>query len=161
MLQCIFSLDFFIYKGIVLKNINVKIKKLVPEATIPTYAHITDAGCDMVAISMLETEKYVQYGTGIALELPENWYAEIFSRSSISKYDLILANSVGVIDNSYRGEILFRFKKSDGWNRDNFYKVGDKIGQLILKQRPLINFIEIDKLSETERGTGSYGSTGH
>lgn len=143
-----------------MNNIDVKIKKLTDEAIVPVYAHDTDAGCDLTAVSIKETKDYVQYGTGIALELPENWYAEIFPRSSISNYDLLLCNSVGIIDNSYKGEILFRFKKTENYNRYNFYNVGDRIGQLILKQRPKINFIEVDELTDSKRGAGSYGSTG-
>ncbi len=139
--------------------VKVKIKKLDKNAVIPSYAHISDAGCDMVATSIDETEQYVQFGTGVAIELPKGWYAEIFPRSSISKYDLILANSVGVIDNSYRGEIIFRFKKTENYDRNKFYKVGDRIGQLILKTRPKICFEKVDELSSTERGGTGFGST--
>ena len=141
--------------------VKVKIKKLDKNAVIPSYAHISDAGCDMVATSIDETEQYIQIGTGVAIELPKGWYAEIFPRSSISKYDLILCNGVGVIDNSYRGEILFRFKKTENYDRNKFYKVGDKIGQMILKTRPFINFEEVNELSDTERDSNGFGSSGN
>lgn len=65
---------------------------------IPSYAHPTDAGMDMVAISKTETENYIEFDTGIAVEIPEGFVGLIFPRSSISKKDLSLCNSVGVID---------------------------------------------------------------
>lgn len=140
----------------------VFVKKLNKNAIIPKSAFDTDAGCDLVAISKKETEQYIEYGTGLSFQIDKfegsDWYFEIFPRSSISNYDLILANGVGVIDNAYRGEILFRFKKTK--ENGKFYNVSDKIGQLILKKRPKIEFVEVEELNETERGTGGYGSSG-
>jgi dUTPase len=90
-------------------------KKLSENAKIPEYAYESDAGADIIATSMKETDKYVEYGCGLAFQIDpiesRDWYFEIFPRSSLSNYDLILCNSVGVIDNSYRGEVKFRFKK--------------------------------------------------
>ena len=149
-----------------MKNINVKIKKLVPEATIPKYAFKTDAGCDVIATSRKITHNFIEYGTGIAFDIPEGYYIEIFPRSSISKYNLLLCNSVGIIDEQYKGEIKFRFKRimHEGnlfKDFENIYNIGDKIGQIILKQRPKINFIEVDELTESDRGASGYGSTGN
>lgn len=79
-------------------NITVNFKKLSKKAVIPSYAHPTDAGMDMVAISKTETENYIEFDTGIAVEIPEGFVGLIFPRSSISKKDLSLCNSVGVID---------------------------------------------------------------
>ena len=89
----------------------VKIKKLCESAVIPTYAKLGDAGMDLVATSRI-FDKYgnVEYGTGLAMEIPEGYVGLIFPRSSISKQDLSLANAVGVIDSGYRGEIKFKFK---------------------------------------------------
>ena len=89
----------------------VKIKKLCESAVIPTYAKPGDAGMDMTATSRI-FDKYgnVEYGTGLAMEIPEGYVGFIFPRSSISKQDLSLANAVGVIDSGYRGEIKFKFK---------------------------------------------------
>lgn len=141
----------------------VNVKKLDENAKIPEYAHDTDAGADLIAVSKKETEKYIQYGTGLSFEIvqPMNdgWYIEIFPRSSISNYDLFLANGTGIIDSSYRGEIIFRFKKTK--ENGKYYEIGDKIGQMILKKRPKIVFIEKENLSETKRGIGGYGSTGN
>ena len=89
----------------------VKIKKLCDSAVIPSYAKPGDAGMDLVATSRI-FDKYgnVEYGTGLAMEIPEGYVGLLFPRSSISKHDLSLANAVGVIDSGYRGEIKFKFK---------------------------------------------------
>lgn len=76
----------------------IKIKKLDESAVIPQYAHIGDAGMDVTATSVNVTEDYIEYGTGLAFEVPEGYCMLIFPRSSNSKKDLLLANSVGVLD---------------------------------------------------------------
>lgn len=137
----------------------VKIKKLSTEAVIPSYAKQGDAGLDMTAISMTKDEfKNIVYGTGIAIEIPEGYVGLLFPRSSISKTNIALTNSVGVLDSGYRGEIMFKFKKIGSYYSP--YNVGDRIGQLIIVPYPKIEFEEVDKLSESERGAGGYGSTG-
>jgi dUTP pyrophosphatase len=90
----------------------VKIKKLQPEAQIPKYATQGDAGMDMTAVwsQIDKSGLFVEYGTGIAVEIPEGHVGLLFPRSSVSKTSLILANHVGVVDSGYRGEIRFRFK---------------------------------------------------
>lgn len=137
----------------------VKIEKLSRNAVIPSYSKHGDAGLDLVATSV-HFSKYksiVEYGTDLAIEIPFGYVGLIFPRSSIYKHDMILLNSVGVIDSGYRGEIKFKF-----WYQkmETAYEVGDRIGQLIIIPYPQIKFVETDKLSETERGTGGYGSTG-
>lgn len=80
----------------------VKFKKLNKKAVIPTKAHPTDAGFDMVAVTKTVTDKYIEYGTGIATEIPTGFVGLLFSNSRISKYDLDLANSVGVVDSKIK-----------------------------------------------------------
>lgn len=135
----------------------VKIKKLNPEAVIPTYATDGDAGMDITALSITHkpANGYIEYNTGISLEIPTGYVGLIFPRSSISKMGLQLANSVGVIDSGYRGEITFRFKRTPG----PIYKPGDRIGQIMFIPFPKIEFEEVDELGKTERGDGGYGST--
>lgn len=92
----------------------VSIKKLVPSAVIPSYAKYGDAGLDLTATSKEyshELQSWV-YGTGIAVAIPEGYVGLIFPRSSIRKTNLLLSNSVGVIDSGYRGEITFSFKRN-------------------------------------------------
>ena len=140
--------------------IKIKIKKLVPEAVIPSYAKPGDAGMDLVATSTsLDENGNTVYGTGIAMEIPEGHVGLIFPRSSNAKTDLYLTNHVGVIDSGYRGELMFKFRAI----RTPFpkeYKVGDKVGQIIIMPYPQVAFIETDELSSTERGEGGFGSTG-
>ena len=137
----------------------INIKKTNELATIPKYAHSTDAGMDLVAVSMNETDKYIEYDTGIAIEIPKGYVGLVFPRSSVSKLDLVQANSVGVIDSSYRNSIKVRFKKlkDDGVCR---YVPGERIAQLIILPYPMIGFNEVEKLSDSDRGLGGFGSTG-
>lgn len=140
----------------------VNIKKLDKNAVIPQYAKHGDAGMDLTAISKSYDEHdNAVYGTGLAFEIPFGYVGYIFPRSSNSKKDLILSNAVGVIDSGYRGEVIFKFKAAmKNVNRmQNLYQIGDRIGQLIIMPIPQIEFIEVDELSSTDRGTGSFGST--
>lgn len=138
----------------------IKIKKLHKDAVIPTQAKNGDAGFDLTAIDdgINDCEgRYIEYDTGIAIQPPEGYHTEIFPRSSISKYGLFLANSIGLVDNGYRNSIKLRFKKLA---KGNEYVKGDKIGQLVIRKTENIEFIEVDELSETERGDGGFGSSG-
>jgi dUTP pyrophosphatase len=137
----------------------VNIKKIIEEAVIPSYSRNGDAGLDLTATSFsIENDCYV-YGTGIAIEIPEGYVGLIYPRSSISKYDLILANHVGVIDSNYRGELILKFKKTkDLFNK--IYIVGDRIGQLIIMAYPSIEFSICEDLSSTNRNTANFGSSG-
>jgi dUTP pyrophosphatase len=138
----------------------VKIKKLDSNAVIPSYAKIGDAGMDLVATKIISNTTFdVTYGTDIALEIPEGFVGLVFPRSSIRKYELILSNSVGVIDSGYRGEIQATFKKENGLD-SLAYKVGDRICQIIIIPYPPIEFEEVEELNNTERGEGGFGSTG-
>ena len=137
-------------------SLKIKIKKLSDSVVIPKYAHPGDAGMDVYAISKEKTDKYVEYGTGLVFEVPAGYVMLAFPRSSISKLDLIMANSVGVIDAGYRGELKFRFKQNGAMD----YKIGDRIGQIIFIPFPVIEFEETQDLSESVRGDGGWGSTG-
>lgn len=154
----------------------VKIKKLSADAMMPTKAHPSDAGFDLVATSRaIDMYGNVVYGTGLAFEIPEGYAGLLFPRSSLAKKDLLLSNSVGVIDSHYRGEVTMKFKPAckilpmtkkwvyisasidDGFED---YQVGDRIGQLIIMPIPEVEFEWADELSTTDRGEGGYGSTG-
>jgi dUTP pyrophosphatase len=139
----------------------IKIKKLHNRAVIPKYAKTGDAGLDLVATEIINKEPFqITYGTGLAMEIPAGYVGLIYPRSSIRKYDLSLTNCVGVIDSGYRGEIQATFRRHKGVASTD-YEVGDKIAQIIIVPYPSIEFIETDELSETERGTGGFGSTGN
>ena len=138
----------------------VKIKKLHSDAVIPTYAKSGDAGMDLVATKIISNTTFdVTYGTDIALEIPKGFVGLVFPRSSIRKYELILSNSVGVIDSGYRGEIQATFKKENGLD-SIAYKVGDRICQIMIIPHPTTEFEEVNELNNTDRGQGGFGSTG-
>jgi dUTP pyrophosphatase len=138
----------------------VKIKRLHKDAVIPSYSRQGDAGMDLVATSKFYDDfDNVCYGTGLAIEIPEGHVGLLFPRSSISKTDLTLRNSVGIIDSGYRGEITFKFNNILMSSCEP-YNVKERIGQLIIMPYPTIEFEEVEELSTTERGEGGYGSTG-
>ena len=139
--------------------IDVKIRKVHPDAVIPFRAHTTDAGMDVTAISMEMTEDYVEYDTGLQFQLPEGYAMLIFPRSSNSKKDLLLCNSVGILDAGYTGNLKLRFKLTTEGYTEKIYNPGDKVGQIMIIPYPEINFIEAEVFNETERGDGGFGST--
>ena len=151
----------------------VKIKRLKPNAVIPTYAKEGDAGMDLVATEIIkDTPEQITYGTGLAMEIRDGFVGLVFPRSSIRKTGLQLSNSVGVIDSGYRGELQATFNKIFGGEGmydemkvneiqpNEYYKVGDRIAQIIIIPYPQIEFQEVEELSDSERGDGGFGSTG-
>ena len=165
------------------EKLKIRIKKLSKNSVLPTYSKDGDAGMDLVATSKsFDTDGNAVYGTGLAFEIPKGFVGLVFPRSSNAKQQLLLSNSVGVIDSGYRGEVMLKFKSSASsfslktlfkliFNQDakttlinNYkisYNVGDRIGQIIILPYPQIEFEEAEELSETERGNGGYGSTGN
>jgi dUTP pyrophosphatase len=137
----------------------------------------------MVAVTKTVTDKFVEYDTQIATAIPEGHVGLIFANSRVSKYDLDLANAVGVIDADYRGTIRFRYKhtiqpqtgicthKTKYFDlvkdvetvpipfHPKEFNVGDVVGQLIIIPIPEIEFVEVEELDETDRGEGGFGST--
>lgn len=140
----------------------VKIKKLNPNAVIPSYAKPGDAGMDLTAVTIHydEHNNYV-YGIGLAIEIPKCYVGLVFPRSSNRKTESYLTNSVGVIDSGYRGEIMASFKNRDNELHKAPYSIGDRVAQLIILPYPEIELEEAEELSETERGEGGHGSTGN
>lgn len=167
-------------------TMEIKIKRLYDDAVLPTRAHVDDAGYDLYAHSKaFDDDGNIVYGTGVAMEIPEGYVGLVFPRSSNAKKDLLLSNSVGVIDSGYRGEVSFKFKTTSVWHNplrvwwecyvrrrkkinvgrpiyitNRTYDVRDRIGQIIIMPYPDVTFVETDELSETDRGTGGYGSSG-
>lgn len=146
----------------------VLIKKLVPEAVIPTYAHIDENGnpndmcMDITCTSFdydAERDRYI-YHTGLAFKLPQGYGMLILPRSSNTKTEAYLANSVGILDSTYTGELMFMYKLrthkqlfAPGINGNAPYEVGDRIGQILILPYPTIEFLEVDELPKTDRGS--------
>lgn len=139
---------------------DIKIMKLNYHSVIPTYSKEGDAGVDLTAVTMEETDKYISYDTKLSFEIPHGFVGLLFPRSSLTNYDLTLGNHVGVLDSSFRGSVTFRFKRTKGAD-SKIYNIGDRVGQLIIIPYPIINFVESTELSTTERNTGGYGSSGN
>ena len=143
--------------------VTIKFKRLVAHAQdasdlVP--ATELAAGVDLVAVDHYydEDNKYHEYGCGIAVEIPPGYELQIRPRSSIRKKSLILVNSPGTIDADYRGELIVTFKEID--DRGEIYSIGDRIAQAVLVAVPRVEYVEVDKLTDTERGDGGFGSTG-
>ena len=139
----------------------IKLKKLVEHAEIPKLATEGAAGFDLVGLDYYydHNNKFHEFGTGLAIELPPGYEAQIRPRSSISKTSLVIVNSPGTIDSDYRGEIKVRFKEID--DRGVLYDVGDRIAQLVIQKLPEVTIVEAAELGSTNRGTGGFGSTGN
>lgn len=137
----------------------IKVKKLNEGATLPVKAHEDDAGWDLVATRVNFYEKYIEYGTSLAIGVPKGYYGRLAARSSIRNYDLILSNGTGTLDSGYLGEVVFCFKRLK--ENGKFYNIGDKIGQLTVLQLPNLELVEVDDLEDSERGEGGFGSSGN
>ena len=140
-------------------NMKVKVMKLDAGAKIPKYAKDGDAGMDLYATSQsFDNHGNYVYGTGLAIEIPKGYVGLIFPRSSISKTAHSLRNAVGVIDSGYRGELIFKFDINT--HNSPVYEIGDRIGQIIILPYPQVEIEEAFELSNSERGSGGFGSTG-
>lgn len=139
-------------------KLQIKAKLMRETSRLPQRAHPDDAAWDVFADEIEETSDFLRVKTGLALQPPEGFSFLAFPRSSISKTGWVLANSVGVIDHSYRGEIEYRFKRIHPEAKP--FQLGDRIGQLKLVKDYDLEFIEVPALNETERGAGGFGSSG-
>jgi dUTP pyrophosphatase len=157
--------------------VNVNFVKLDVAATVPVKAHVSDVGFDLSAVTAEEHENYIEYGTGVSIQLPKGYYALLMPRSSVSKKDLVMCNSVGLIDNGYTGELKFRFKVTPRFEevektalgfikyttlqrkKPNVYSVGDLVGQVVVLPYPEVAFAEVAQLEATDRGADGFGST--
>ena len=161
-----------------MNEVTVLFKKINPDAKIPVQT-AGNGGMDMTCVSKDVTDKFIEYGTGICASIPEGYVGLLFPRSSVTKYDLMLKNAVGVIDSSYVGEIKARFVtvyndycniyecdcicsscKIELNGKVKAYEIGEKCCQLIIVPYPKVTSKEVDELPETERGAGGFGSTG-
>lgn len=141
----------------------VKFKKLHPDAIIPDYAHEGDAGMDLYSIKdeIIEPLSWKLIPTGLACELPCGTEGQVRSKSGIAlKNGVFVLNSPGTVDENYRGEIgviLYNLNKNSSYE----IKKGQKIAQYVIANVEYVDTIEItEDLSNTNRGTGGFGSSG-
>lgn len=138
----------------------IKIKLKDSDVNVPTY-HSSGAACVDIEANedvAVRPNRHALIGTGMSLELPKGHCLLIFPRSSLGAAGLMLANSVGVIDEDYRGEIMLNMYNTT--YRTIVIKKGQRIAQGMLVKPVHIEFSETSTLSETERGCGGFGSTG-
>lgn len=138
----------------------VKIKRLCPEATVPTYA--TDgSGCFDLYAADVNGNPDAPIPTGLVFEVPEGHVMLVFSRSGHGfKHNTRLANCVGVIDSDYRGELMVKLHRDSGSGEMLTVRSGDRIAQAMVVPIPRVQFQEVAEVSSTVRGTGGFGSTG-
>ena len=144
-------------------KINVKIKKLDPKATLPTYGSDFSAGADLYYAGdeplTIDAGKTTLVHTGIAMEIPEGLVGLVFARSGLAtKRSLAPANKVGVIDSDYRGEIMVALHNHS--DAPQTIEAHERIAQLVLVPYISAAFDEVDELGDTARGSGGFGSTG-
>ena len=140
----------------------LKVKKLNPAAVLPSYAREGDAGLDLFAVKrlVLEPGTSALVPTGIAIQLPSGTEAQVRPRSGLAlKHAVTVLNTPGTVDEGYRGEvgvILINHGTSAFT-----VEAGMKIAQMVVSPRIQVAVVEAADLSDTERGAGGFGSTGH
>lgn len=141
----------------------IRIKKLNPNAALPTYGSPEAAGADLYACLdecvSIPAGKTVFVPTGIAMEVPKGCAGLIYARSSMgAKRGLAPANKVGVIDSDYRGQVMVALHNHS--QEEQVVEPGERIAQLLITPVFTPGFREVDDLTDTDRGTGGFGSTG-
>ncbi|MBE6786834.1 MAG: dUTP diphosphatase [Ruminococcaceae bacterium] len=142
----------------------LNIKKLNPNAVIPSYGTEFAAGADLYACTNGETVTF-QPGetklikTGLAMEIPEGYAGLIYARSGIAnKRGLAPSNKVGVVDSDYRGEIMVSLHNHSTKTQE--IADGERIAQMVIAPFLKVEYTEVEELTDTVRGEGGFGSTG-
>lgn len=143
-------------------SITVPIKRLNPEVLLPSYAYEGDAGLDLRSAEDVTLKPFERrlISTGLAVAIPEGYAGFVQPRSGLAlKQGLSMANTPGLIDAHYRGELKICAINLDPQN-DIAIKRGDRIAQLVIQRVPAVSLVEVDDLDETDRGAGGFGSSG-
>lgn len=144
------------------ERISVPIKRLDPTVELPTYAYEGDAGLDLrsnedVILAPLERRLI---STGLAVAIPEGYAGFVQPRSGMAlKRGLSMANTPGLIDSHYRGELKVVAVNLDPTAPIKIER-GERIAQLVIQKVPVVQLVEVDELDETDRGAGGFGSSG-
>lgn len=153
------------FHNIMIKSLDLeapvlKMKKIHNDAITPIKANFSDVGYDLIAIGISKqiNKNTILCNTGIKLDIPPNYYVEIAPRSSIMKSGYMLANSIGIIDCSYKGELLIALTKVDDTAPEISFPF--RCCQLIMKKQIFAIMLEVDDVSESKRGEGGFGSSG-
>lgn len=141
-------------------KIQVKFKKLSPDAVMPNYARAWDAGADLYSTEsmILPQHSCGLIPTGLALEIPAGYVGLVHPRSGLATKGVTVMNAPGTIDAGYRGELkVILVNHTD---KDFTINKGDKIAQLVIQEVLEAQFVMVDELSDSERQDGGFGSTG-
>ena len=141
----------------------IKIKKLRASATIPTRGSSQAAGYDLYADLeepvVIKPHTCAKIGTGLSVAIPDGYFGAVFARSGLAaKQNLRPSNCVGVCDSDYRGEYMVALHNDS--EEERVIQPKDRIAQLVVMPYLPVEFVEVDELTETERGAGGFGSTG-
>ncbi len=145
-----------------MSNIDLRIKRLDPTVLLPSYAYSGDAGLDLRANESVDIQPYhrVLISTGLAIAIPDGYAGFVQPRSGLAlKKGLTIANTPGLIDAHYRGELKVIAVNLDSENPIHIER-GERIAQLVIQEVPIVHLVEVDELDETDRGTGGFGSSG-
>ncbi len=144
------------------KTITVPIKRLDPTVELPRYAYAGDAGLDLRASEDVVLGPFERrlISTGLAVAIPDGYAGFIQPRSGLAlKQGLSMANTPGLIDAHYRGELKICAINLDPKDEIVVHR-GDRIAQLVIQKVPVVELVEVEDLSETDRGAGGFGSSG-
>lgn len=143
-------------------SIRLSIKRLDPSVELPSYAYLGDAGLDLRAnedVTLMPLERRL-ISTGLAIAIPEGYAGFVQPRSGMAlKRGLSMANTPGLIDSHYRGELKVVAVNLDANNPIHIER-GERIAQLVIQKVPIVELVEVDELDETDRGAGGFGSSG-
>lgn len=142
--------------------LNVNVKRLDPTVELPAYAYEGDAGLDLRANESVDIAPFerVLIPTGLAISIPDGYAGFVQPRSGMAlKRGLTIANTPGLIDAHYRGELKVIAVNLDSQQTIHIER-GERIAQLVIQQVPVVHLAEVDELDETDRGSGGFGSSG-
>jgi dUTP pyrophosphatase len=143
-------------------QLKINFKKLSEHAKLPTKGSLDAACFDVYAANVkVERPNKMTIGLGFATEIPKGYKGIIAPRSGLSKTNWVLPNSIGIIDADYRGEWMVVFRCSGDMTENPLpFGVGDRCAQIYFEKVQEAEFVEVDELSDTQRGEGGFGSTG-
>ena len=142
--------------------VRLPVKRLDSTIELPSYAYEGDAGLDLRSSEDVTLKPFERrlVSTGLAIAIPEGYAGFVQPRSGMAlKHGLSMANTPGLIDSHYRGELKVIAINLDP-SEPIVIKRGDRIAQLVIQQVPVISLVEVEELDETDRGAGGFGSSG-
>lgn len=145
-----------------MSDLTVNIKRLDPSVELPTYAYEGDAGLDLRSNETIDIHPFerVLIPTGLAIALPDGYAGFVQPRSGMAlKRGLTIANTPGLIDAHYRGELKVIAVNIDARETIHIER-GERIAQLVIQRVPVVHLNEVEELDQTDRGCGGFGSSG-